>query len=456
MKIPNSWSVVKLADITTAIQYGYTTSAAEKPVGPRFLRITDIQDNHVNWNTVPFCKVESKDKSKYLLKQGDIVFARTGATVGKSFLIKEKIPESVFASYLIRVRLKPEIEARYIDYFFKSSQYWKQISESQAGIGQPNVNGTKLAQLQIPLAPPEQQRLIVAEIEKQFSRLDEAVAGLKRVKANLKRYKAAVLKAAVEGKLTEEWRMTHSDVESADKLLKRILIERKKEWAAENPGKQYNEPAEPDTSKLSELPCKWVWSRSDQLFNYVTSGSRGWARYYSESGAAFLRMGNLDHDTIELDLSDIQRVKPPKGAEGSRTRVLPGDILISITADVGMVGIVPVEFEEAYINQHVALARSTAAVNHVYLARYLACKNGQDQLKKLQRGATKVGLGLDDIEAVDVPLPPAKEQKAIVAEIDHRFSIIGEVEAQVEVNLLRAERMRQGVLKSAFEGRLVN
>ena len=205
------------------------------------MRITDIQDDAVEWTTVPSCDISTKEKEKYLLHEGDIVFARTGATVGKSYLIRGNVPEAVFASYLIRVRLQRDIEPKYIAYFFKSHSYWRQISERQAGIGQPNVNGSKLADLQIPLAPKEDQKNIVAEIEKQFSRLDEAVTALKRIQANLKRYKAAVLKAAVEGKLTEQWRKEHPDVEPADQLLKHILAERRAKWEAEETGEDEGE-----------------------------------------------------------------------------------------------------------------------------------------------------------------------------------------------------------------------
>ena len=166
-------------------------------------------------------------------------------------------------------------------------------------------------------------------------------------------------------------------------------------------------------------------------------------------------MGNLDHDTIRLDLSDIQRVQPPDGAEGLRTRVAAGDILVSITADVGMIGMVPVGFEEAYINQHVSLARPLSAVNSSYLAWFLACKTGQDQFKELQRGATKVGLGLDDIKSVNVPIPPIEEQKAILAEVDRRLSVTEELEATIETSLKRAERLRQTILQQAFSGGLV-
>jgi type I restriction enzyme S subunit len=187
----------------------------------------------------------------------------------------------------------------------------------------------------------------------------------------------------------------------------------------------------------------------------VTSGSRGWAKYYSEEGAVFLRIGNLDHESISLDLGNLRRVNPPAGAEGTRTKVEAGDFLISITADVGMIAIVPQDFETAYINQHIALARPVTSICNKFVAWYLASAyGGQKQFLRLQRGATKVGLGLDDIRAVPVPLPPLVEQQRIVAEVERRFSILDELEIAVQVNLQRAERLRQSILHCAFTGKL--
>lgn len=451
--LPREWNLEALEKLSSVIQYGYTVKAQQEPVGPRLLRITDIQNDAVRWDEVPFCRIKTEEKQKYLLAPNDIVFARTGATVGKSYLIRDPVPESVFASYLIRVRLKPEIAPEYVSYFFKSLDYWRQITESQAGIGQPNVNGTKLARIRIPIAPFEQQKRIVAEIEKQFSRLDESVASLKRTKANLKRYRAAVLKAAVEGKLTEDWRKVHPNLEPANKLLDRILTERRAKWTGKE---KYKELGKPDVSNLQKLPQHWVWCLTDALFSFVTSGSRGWARYYSDKGPMFVRVGNLDHDSIRLDLGDVQRVKPPTGAEGTRTNVESGDILISITADVGMIAVAPSNLGEAYINQHVALARPVLGICREYLAWYLAARDGgQKQFRRLQRGATKVGLGLDNIRAVPVPLPPLAEQRQIVAEVERRLSVIDELEATVEANLTRADRLRQSVLGKAFSGKLL-
>jgi type I restriction enzyme S subunit len=167
-------------------------------------------------------------------------------------------------------------------------------------------------------------------------------------------------------------------------------------------------------------------------------------------------MGNLDHGTIRLDLREVQHVQPPAGAEGSRTRVREGDILVSITAELGMTALVPENVGEAYVNQHVALLRLVGGLTPAYIAWFVASeRGGQVQLREMKRGATKLGLGLDDLRSVTVPLPPLAEQLRIVAEVERRVSIIEDLEATVEANLKRAERLRQSILKRAFEGKLV-
>jgi len=202
-ELPEGWKRVKVRDIAVDIQYGYTESATTKNVGPKFLRITDIQNNKVYWDTVPYCKISKGDKERKNLKDGDLVFARTGATVGKSFLIKGEIPESVFASYLIRIRFPKFISDKYVWHFFQSNIYWRQIFKGQVGTGQPNVNGTKLGELLLPLAPFEDQLLIVQEIESRLSlcsKLEETIEICQRQSEGLKQ---SILKQAFEGKLVK-------------------------------------------------------------------------------------------------------------------------------------------------------------------------------------------------------------------------------------------------------------
>jgi type I restriction enzyme, S subunit len=161
--LPQGWAWTTVAEIAKTIQYGHTASASDTPNGPRFLRITDIQDGLVAWESVPSCEISLDERSKYRLDSGDIVFARTGATTGKSFLIRQ-CPDAVFASYLIRLRMFPGIFPTFVHAYFQTNDYWRQIEGGKRGIGQPNVNASILGRIHLPLAPANEQRRIVAKV----------------------------------------------------------------------------------------------------------------------------------------------------------------------------------------------------------------------------------------------------------------------------------------------------
>lgn len=155
-----------LESVSEKIDYGLTASATEKNTGIKFLRITDIQDDRVNWNTVPFCECSEADAKQFALGQGEILFARTGS-VGKSYLVNTIPPRAVFASYLIRVRLNQDVvHPPFLAYFFRSQNYWRQITETAVGGIQLGVNATKLSELRIPLIPLPEQRRIAALLDK--------------------------------------------------------------------------------------------------------------------------------------------------------------------------------------------------------------------------------------------------------------------------------------------------
>ena len=450
----NKWEVKRLEELSSAIQYGYTAKATTEQLGPKLLRITDIQNDAVDWDEVPFCEISAKEIEKYRLGKNDLLFARTGATVGKSYLIPGSIPESVFASYLIRVRLLEDVCPKYVAYFFRSGDYWRQITENQAGIGQPNVNGTKLAQIKIPVAPLSQQKLIVAEIEKQFSRLDEAVANLKRIKANLKRYKASVLKAAVEGKLTEDWRKHHPDTEPASKLLDRILAERRVKWSGRG---QYNQPGEPETNDLPQLPDKWLWARLDAIALLKGGITVDKNRKSSTARAVpYLRVANVQRGY--LDLTEIKTIEAPD-ADIKDLRLLPGDILFNEGGDRDKLGrgwLWEGQLPECIHQNHVFRARLYLAELSPKLVSWWGNSFGQAYFLREGKQTTNLAsLNLTKLSAFPIPLPPAAEQEQIVVEVERRLSILEKLEAAVEANLTRADRLRQAVLKQAFAGELL-
>jgi len=198
-ELPKGWHLRHVAEISEKPQYGYTQSARDEPVGPKFLRITDIQDGQVNWKAVPFCLCAEKELEKYRLEPGDIVFARSGATTGKTFLIEE-CPEAVFASYLIRLKVRGVIEPAYVYWFFQSPYYWRQVKPR--GAAQPNMNAKILSGLKVPIpgTPAEQHHIV-----EYLNGVQAQVVELKRLQAEsaveLERLSGAVLARAFRGEL---------------------------------------------------------------------------------------------------------------------------------------------------------------------------------------------------------------------------------------------------------------
>lgn len=281
---------------------------------------------------------------------------------------------------------------KYLFYFCQSFNF-KSLDKSTTI---PSLAKTDLLNIEMPVPPLPEQRRIVAHIEELFSQLDSGVETLRKTKQQLAVYRQAVLKEAF------------SDLQE-------------------------------------KRPIREVSS-------IVTSGSRGWAQYYADNGARFIRITDLTRDRILLKNDSIQYVDLPESVEGKRSRLLADDVLISITADLGSIALVPKNIPEAYINQHIAMVRFHNTNQGEFMAWYLKSEHGQKDLLKNKRGGGKLGLGLDDIR--DTPVPVVDDEKAnkIIELIDRRLSICDSIEQTVNAALQQAEALRQSVLKQAFEG----
>ena len=199
--LPHGWDTSKIGDVCESSQYGYTARASASG-RIHFLRTTDITSGLIDWNSVPFCDVPEAEEEKYLLKDGDVVISRAGS-VGFSYLLSSPKP-AIFASYLIRFR--PLINPKFFGYFLKTQDYWNAIGERSLGIAVQNVNATQLSEIELPIAPQPEQTRIVAKLEELLSDLDAGVEELKAAQKKLAQYRQSLLKAAVEGALTAEWR----------------------------------------------------------------------------------------------------------------------------------------------------------------------------------------------------------------------------------------------------------
>ena len=297
---------------------------------------------------------------------------------------------------LTAIRPDETLDLKYLLFFFRFFE--AQLQQKGTGTTFKAITQDIIKNLEIAVPSLEDQQRIVTRIEELFSQLDSGVETLKKTKEQLKVYRQAVLKEAF--------------------------------------------------SQINE------YNIIRNVSTLVTSGSRGWAKYYSNSGAIFVRIGNLTRTGIDIDFKDTQFVELPDKAEGVRSKLLPNDVLVSITADLGSIGLVPDNIDEAYINQHIALVRFNNPNQGKFMAYYLRSDYGQKELLKNKRGAGKLGLGLDDIRDSRVPIVTDDMASSIVAEIESRLSVCDSIEKTIDTALQEAEALRQSILKQAFEGGL--
>ena len=276
----------------------------------------------------------------------------------------------------------------------------------------------------------------------------------KRVKANLKRYKAAVLKAAVEGRLlpteAELARREGPSYETGAQLLQRILEARRSQWRGRG---KYREPARPEPLPEFALPEGWLLASMDRLASKITSGSRDWSPYYDRGTSIFVLAQNVR--PLIPDFSVRQLVDPPKDDPSrDRSRIEDGDLLATIvganTGQVCMVGTAPTD---AYVCQSVALIRPVCPETAPYVNLWLnSIEHGQSYFKRCFYGQGRPHLSFEQLMSTPIALPPLSEQIRIVAEVDRRLSLVLEVAAEVDANIHRAQRLRQAALRSAFGG----
>jgi type I restriction enzyme, S subunit len=361
-------------------------------------------------------------------RNGDVIMAKITPCMenGKAAIASGLTNGLGFGSTEFHVlRSTGAVLPKFVYYFIRQESFRRAAeSEMTGSVGQKRVPAEFLRVSEIPLPPFAEQKRIVTKVEDLLAGVRVARASLAHVPAILKRFRQAVLAAACEGRLTEEWRQQRQRTRA--------------------------------TAREGELPNTWKTVKSSELFEFVTTGSRGWARYYSDHGPLFLRVGNLDHNSIKLDLTSVQHVLPPRNQEAERTRVNAQDILVTVTAEVGMVAVVPEGLGDAYVNQHVAIARPSKDVNVEFLAWFLTSpEGGQRQFAELKRGATKAGLGLDDIRSLQVPQPPVVEQEEIVWRVEEMFKLADAIEKRVAAATARVEKLTQAILAKAFRGELV-
>jgi type I restriction enzyme S subunit len=346
--------------------------------------------------------------------------------------------------------LPPEVDTRFLFWYLRHRR--TDLIALAIGGAQPNISQSILRNLEVPIPPLEDQRRIVAEIEKQFSRLDEAVANLKRVKANLKRYKAAVLKAAVEGRIVpteaECSRATGNEFETGSELLQEIVGERQVHRTER--GKK-SDAASAIVTNLPELPAGWAWASVEEVGRLHLGRQRAPQYHTGPHMRPYLRVQNVFEDRI--DLSDVKEmVFSPEDFE--RFELKPGDILLNEGQSPELLGRPAMYRGElsgaCFTNTLIRFQAYRCVLGEFAMIVFRHYLHAGRFAKESNITTNIAHLSLGRLAAVEFPVPPLSEQQRIVAEVDHRLSIIHEVESGVDANLKRGQALRQATLSRAF------
>jgi len=479
------WKTVRLGDVAKTSSGGTPNRGSPSFYGGEipWVKSGELGDGTVYNTSETITALGLKNSSAKLFPEGTLCIALYGATIGKLGVLGI---DAATNQAVCGIFLPEQIDTRFAYFFLESKR--RALVEMGKGGAQPNISQGIIRDLELPLPPLDEQRRIVAEIEKQFTRLEAGVGALKRVQANLKRYRAAVLKAACEGKLVETEAALHQPptdlvsveanvdkkagtspnflhhrdkpggiaatppFETGTQLLQRILEERRKTWQGRG---KYKEPAAPDTTDLPELPEGWVWATAEQITDQNRSITYGVIKLGApvSDGVHVLRSSDVRH--LHLDLRTVKRIVPDIADQYRRTFLRGGEVLITVRGTLGGVVVAPAECTGFNISREVAML----APVDVAIAKTVAILIGSAPLQRwlLQRtkGIAYTGVNIETLKKLPIPLPPLAEQKRIVAEVERRLSVVEELEAVVAANLKRATRLRQSVLQKAFSGGLV-
>ena len=433
-EIPNSWAWERWGNISQSIQYGYNAPALENG-DIRMVRISDIQNNKVLWENVPFCLINTSEIETYLLKVNDILFARTGGTVGKSFLVEDVPVKAIYAGYLIRTRYSSLLCPYYMKAFMESQLYWEQLKNGTIATAQPNCNGKTLAKMLLPIPPINEQEQIVEKLRNVsflIERYGKSQDFLNQLKEQVKeQFKKSILQEAIQGKLVPQI----FEEGTAQELLEQIRQEKQKlakEGKLKKSALNDSSIFKGDDNKYWEkigkevrciddeipfdIPSNWVYTRMGNIGDWGSGSTpaKENSDYYG-GNILWLRTGELNNGVVndtEIKITD----KALKKCSFKLNK--PGDVLIAMYG--ATIGKVAIAGKEMTTNQ--ACCGCTPFIYNKYLFYFLiASKN--DFVRKGEGGA-QPNISREKLVSHLIPLPPLKEQYRIVSKIEKLASIM--------------------------------
>lgn len=482
--LPENWQWARLCSLGET-QTGTTPSKSQPHLFGRdypFIKPGDIYPNYVDYNNEGLSRQGAEEYGR-VAASGSLLMVCIG-TIGKCNLIERHCSFNQQINSVTPIL----IDSKYLLIAVRANNFqrkaWGQSSSTTIAI----LNKGKWEEMILPIPPlAEQQRIVakvdelmalcdrleaqkedaaaahetlvkallgtlthsqaVAEFQENWQRIAKNFNILFTTESSIDTLKQTLLQLAVMGKLVPQ----DPNDEPAAELLKRIKAEKEKMVKAGKIKKDRSLPEITNADKPFELPQGWVWTRLGHLSELVTSGSRDWAKFYSEDGAIFVRMGNLSRGSYQLRLNSIQHVRPPKDGEGNRTKLNQGDILISITGEVGLLGLIPENFGEAYINQHTCMVRPVSLMKSRFIPELLKSPMAIAQFNEPQRGI-KNSFRLTDVTEMLVPLPPLSEQRRIVAKVDELMALCDSLKERLTKHNALHEHLATALVERAVAG----
>ncbi|TSA07284.1 MAG: hypothetical protein D4R79_17795 [Comamonadaceae bacterium] len=452
----SEFQTTRLGDITTKVGSGSTPRGGESAYqseGIPLIRSMNVHFDGFRRDGLAFLNAAQAAALKNVeVRANDVLLNITGASIGRVTSAPTEMDGARVNQHVCIIRPDDRLESSFLRWFLASPSQQRLINGIESGATRQALTKEKILDFEIPLPAVDQQREIVAELEKQFSRLDEAVANLQRVKANLKRYKASVLKDAVEGRLVpteaELARREGCSFETGEQLLQRILETRCISWIGRG---KFKTPDALETMGLLELPSGWAWTSVEQIAEVISGLTKNPTRESLPLKLPYLRVANVYANELRLD--DMAEIGVADN-ELQKLMVLKNDLLVvegnGSPDQIGRVAKWDGSISPCVHQNHLIKVRAVIAEPD-WMLNWLISPGGRKQIELVSSSTTGLHtLSSGKVGHLPVPLPPVAEQQRIVSEVDRRLSLIRRVETEVDTNLKRAERLRAATLQKSF------
>ena len=476
-KLPVGWEWVRLDNISINIHYGYTASANNSIKDVRLLRITDIQNGLVDWENVPGCEIDKSKVDYYVLNSGDLLIARTGGTIGKTFLVEDTSVCAVFASYLIRVIPSRQIYPQYLKYFAISPLYWEQLYAKSSGTGQPNVNATSLKALVTPLPPFKEQKRIVSKVDELMALCDKLEARKQQVSINciklndasihklltareptkfskhwqricdnfnllyckpenVNKLRQAILQLAVQGKLVPQ----DPKDEPASVLLEQIKAE--KERLIKEKKIKHTKPLPPIKSDEIpyELPDGWEWVRLGGIgFTQTgTTPSKSKPAYFGKY-IPFIKPADILENSVNYENEGLSKQGLNQGRMIENNSVL----MVCIGGSIGKVNFIE---RPCSCNQQINTITPYAGILYTLLNYFMRSPYFQNEVVSRAPKTTLPIISKGKWELIPTALPTANEQKRIVAKVDELMALCDELETSLSQSQMYCDKLMEAAV----------